>query len=51
MDQIEFAKLGNKALIEKYGKDWMKELSKRGVAAREAKRKLKNTPIDKPASR
>jgi hypothetical protein len=51
MDIHEFASLGNKALIAKYGKDWMRELSKKGVAARQAKRKINKLPIDKPASR
>ena len=52
MDIVEFAKLGNKALIKKYGKGWMKKLSKKAAEKRsiEAKKRQEMTdsilPID-----
>jgi len=42
MDQKDFARLGYEAVIRKRGISWMKELSKRGVKARQAKRKGKS---------
>ena len=43
MDVSEAGKLGNKALIEKYGKNWMKELSKRAAVARTKRANDKKT--------
>ena len=40
MDQKEFARMGQKALITKYGEGWFKELAKKSVASRKAKKEL-----------
>lgn len=42
MDQKEFARMGGKAVFKKRGKDWMKEISKRGVEARKEKDRIKD---------
>lgn len=39
MDVAEAGRIGNKRLIEKRGKGWMKELSKRAAEARKKKAK------------
>lgn len=47
MDQKEFASLGGKAILAKKGKDYFKELAKKSVASRKAKRDLASVlPID-----
>lgn len=35
----EFARMGGRATVEKYGNEHMRELSKKGVAARRKKKK------------
>jgi hypothetical protein len=57
MDVHDFAKLGQKALIKKYGKSWMKELSRKAAEKRsfEAKKRHETSDsklaIDTSASR
>ena len=38
LTQKEFAKLGGNAVVTKYGKSYMKELAKKSVAVRKAKK-------------
>ncbi len=47
LSQREFASLGGKAILAKRGKAYFKELAKKSVASRKAKRKLASElPID-----
>lgn len=45
MDVVEAGKIGNKRLIEKYGKGWMKELSKRAAIARSKKAQQRKNEV------
>ena len=40
MDHIEFARMGQKAFVTKYGKGIFKEMAKKSVASRKAKKDI-----------